>query len=127
MGFVGHESLKLSPVILVREMAEALAFYEDKLRFDKVFDDAGSPGSAISYAGVARGSICIHLQTMTHGENPTMPLVRIKVTNIKLLHQEYDARGLVGATGHLEPKPWSSKDFGIYDINGAALVFYEDL
>jgi catechol 2,3-dioxygenase-like lactoylglutathione lyase family enzyme len=28
---------------------------------------------------------------------------------------------------HLEPKPWGSKDFGLYNPDRTALVFYEDL
>lgn len=48
------------------------------------------------------------------------------MTSIGLLYQEFNAKGLVGPTGHLEAKPWGSKDFGVYDLNGAALVFYQD-
>ncbi len=57
----------------------------------------------------------------------SMPLVRIQVENIEALYQEYQAAGIVSPTGTLEPKPWGSKDFGVYDLNNAALVFFEDL
>lgn len=70
--------LQLNPVIPVRNMAEALSYYQGKLGFAKVFDDAGSPDSPIRYAGVARGGICLHLQTIPDGEDPTMPLVRFR-------------------------------------------------
>lgn len=56
-----------------------------------------------------------------------MPLIRIAVENIEPLYEEYKAKELIGPGGHLEAKPWGSKDFGLYDLNNAALVFYEDL
>jgi hypothetical protein len=46
------------------------------------------------------------------------------VENIEPLYKEYKDKGLITAAGPLEPKPWGSKDFGIYHLNGAALVFY---
>jgi hypothetical protein len=64
---------------------------------------------------------------MAAGESPTMPLIRIAVENIEPLYEEYKANDLISPGGHLEPKPWGSKEFGLYDLNNAALVFYEDL
>ena len=119
--------LSLHPVIPVRDMAAALGFYEGKLGFRKVFDDAVESGASISYAGVSRGGLCLHLQTMAPGESPTMPLIRIAVEDIEPLYEEYRAKDLIHPGGHLEAKPWGSKDFGLYDLNNAALVFYEDL
>ena len=109
------------------DMDAALAYYTDKLGFEKVFDDANGSEGPVCYAGVRRGGVCLHLQTMAPDENPTMPLVRIQVINIEPLFAEYDAKGVVAPNGRLEEKPWGSKDFGVYDLNNAALVFYEDL
>ena len=64
---------------------------------------------------------------MVPGQDDAMPLIRIRVENIEPLYEEYVAAGVVAATGHLEEKPWGSRDFGLYDPNGAALVFYEDV
>ena len=115
----------INPVIPVRDMPKALSFYEGKLGFEKVFDDASAPGAPISYAGVYRGGLCLHLQTMAPDEDPTMPLIRIQVENIEPLYEEYKAQGVI--SGPLAAKPWGSRDFGLYDPNQAALVFYEDL
>ena len=115
------------PVIPVRNMTAALAFYQDKLGFTRVFDDAPGPDAEISYAGVRRGGVCLHLQTMAPDEDPTMPLIRIDVQNIDQLFEEYTGKGVISPDGKLEAKPWGSRDFGVYDVNGAALVFFEDL
>ena len=127
MGQEATRLLELNPVIPVRDMPAALAFYEAQLGFRKVFDDTSGPGTPMNYAGVRRDSLCLHLQTMAPDENPTMPLIRIRVEQIEELYEEYKGKGLISANGQLEAKPWGSKDFGLYDPNGAALVFFEDL
>ncbi len=93
----------INPVIPVRDMQDALLFYEGKLGFEKVFDDASARGAPISYAGVRRGGLCLHLQTMAPDEDPTMPLIRIQVENIEPLYEEYEAQGVI--TGSLAAKP----------------------
>jgi uncharacterized glyoxalase superfamily protein PhnB len=124
----GKTRLKdVNPVIPVHDMKATLKFYQDGLGFKKVFDDASDSGSPVSYAGVRRGGVCLHLQEMVPGEEPTMPLIRIRVENIEPLYNEYKAQGLIGPGCELESKPWGSRDFGIFDPNGAALVFYEDI
>jgi catechol 2,3-dioxygenase-like lactoylglutathione lyase family enzyme len=115
------------PVIPAKDMQESLAFYEGKLGFTRTFDDAPEPGGAVSYAGVQRDGLGLHLQAMVPGQDDGVPLIRIRVENIEVLYEEYVTAGVVAASGHLEEKPWGSKDFGVYDPNGAALVFYEDL
>ncbi|MCZ6836816.1 MAG: VOC family protein [Planctomycetota bacterium] len=119
------------PVIPVRDMDASLEYYTNKLGFTMTFNDASDSGSdsggAIGYAGVSRDGVCLHLQTMAEDEDPTMPLVRIEVRQIEKLYEEYLAKGIVAPTGQLEDKPWGSKDFGVYDLNNAALVFFEDL
>ncbi len=119
--------LSIHPVIPVRDMAAMLRFYNDQLGFAKVFDDASRPGDEINYAGVARGGICLHLQTVTPGDDPSMPLIRIRVENIEPLYEEYKSKGIIGPNGKLESKPWGSRDFGLYDPERTALVFFEDI
>ena len=50
----------------------------------------------------------------------------MKPTTLKALNPVILVKNMK-ETRRLQPKPWGSKDFGLYDPNGAALVFYEDL
>jgi catechol 2,3-dioxygenase-like lactoylglutathione lyase family enzyme len=118
---------EVNPVIPVRDMALTLAYYEEKLGFGRAFDNADDPDGPIDYAGVQRDGLTLHLQAMSEGEGPTMPLIRIRVDNIEPLYEEYAAMGVVAPGGHLEAKPWGTREFGLYDPNSAALIFYEDL
>ena len=52
-----------------------------------------------------------------------MPLIGIRGENIEYLYKEYEGQGVISTGGHLEAKPWGSKDFGVYDPKGAAPVF----
>lgn len=119
--------IDINPVIPARDMAESLAFYEGKLGFERRFAYAEDPDGPISYAGLHRAGLTLHLQAMVPGQDDAMPLIRVRVENIERLYEEYLAAGVVAESGRLEPKPWGSSDFGVYDPNGAALVFYEDL
>ena len=117
----------VNPVIPAKRMQESLAFHQAELGFNKVFDDAAEPGMPIGYAAVMRGGVCLHLQAVVPGQDEAMPLLRIAVQNIDSLYAQYDRKGVVNPGARLETKPWGSRDFGVYDPNGAALVFYEDL
>ena len=119
--------MDVNPVIPTKDMEESLAFYEEKLGFTRTFHHADEPDGPISYAGVRRGGLALHLQAMVPGQDDGMPLIRIRVENIEPLYEEYAAAGVVASNGHLEAKPWGTKDFGLWDPNGAALVFYENL
>lgn len=95
--------------------------------FRVAFARSESPRDPVNCAGVERGAIGFQLQTMVPGQDEAMSLIRIRVQNIDPLYQEYKKIGEVAATGGLEPKPWGTKEFGLYDPSGAAIVFYEIL
>ena len=115
------------PVIPARNMTESLAFYVDRLGFTTVFDDAAQPGDPVSYAGITRDGLTLHLQAMVPGQSDAMPLIRIRVSGIEALHEEFDAQGIVAESGQLRTTPWGTREFGLYDPNGAGLVYYQDL
>ncbi len=118
--------LGVHPVIPAKDMTETLAFYVDRLGFTKTFDDASRPGDPVTYAGISRDGLTLHLQAMVPGQSDGMPLIRIQVTGIEALYQEYDGRGVVAESGTLRITAWGTKEFGLYDPNGAALVYYQD-
>ena len=114
-------------MIPVRDIKESLAFYQEQLGFTKLFDDAQWQTEGITYAGIVRDDIALHLQATVEGQDEAAPLVRIRVENIERLHAEYAAAGVVAESGPLADKPWGSRDFGVYDPNKAALVFFETI
>ena len=118
--------LGVHPVIPAKDMTETLAFYVDRLGFTKIFDDATRQGDKVTYAGIDREGFTLHLQAMVPGQSDAMPLIRIHVTGIEALHDEYHAEGVVAESGPLRTTPWGTLEFGLYDPNGAALVYYED-
>jgi len=122
----GVKILNINPVFPVRNIEETMDYYINKLGFKLAFEDYSDGTKELNYAGVFRGNICIHFQTFHGDQNPTMPLVRIRVENIKELHKEYLDSGVVKNTEEVKPKPWGQKEFGLYDNNKAGLIFYEE-
>lgn len=52
---------------------------------------------------------------------------RIRVEGVDGLYAEYDAQGIVHRNGMLRDQPWGVRDFGIGDLDGNALVFFEPI
>ncbi len=93
--------LGVHPVIPAKGMTETLAFYVDRLGFTKTFDDASRPGDPVTYAGISRDALTLHLQAMVPGQSDGMRLIRIQVPGIEALYQEYDGQGVVAESGTL--------------------------
>ena len=121
------EILGMRPVIPVKNMEESLDYYQNKLGLELQFSHSDVPGAPANYAGLAREEFAIHLQAMVPGQDEAMPLIRVIVQNIEPLYEELAGRGVVAASGELDSKPWGTKEFGLYDPNGAGIVFYEVL
>ena len=119
--------IALSPVIPVRDMATSVTFYTEKLGFAHAFDDGDGAGGPVSYAGVCRSGLCFHLQQMVEGQGDGMPLIRVRVEGVGALYREYIEAGAVEDRGPLSPTAWGTTEFGVWDPNGAGVVFYQDL
>ena len=81
--------LIIQPVLMVRDVAAALAFYE-RLGFKHAFSD--SPDEP-KYAGLHRDSIEVHLQwhdASEWGYPNDRPTYRIVVSNVDELSDEFD-------------------------------------
>lgn len=115
----------LSPVLQCKDIKESVAFYE-KLGFKIGFQDAEKD---YKYVGLTRQGIEIHLQQpdpeYIEDNTAQQPGLRIRVENIEPLYEEFKTKGV--KMNELKKQPWGTYEFGLYDPNGAAIHFYEDL
>lgn len=120
------QTLQVQPVLPVRDVGAALAYYTAKLGFEGVFvDQPDDP----RYAGLRRGGSEIHVQWHDAAE-----WFRIERSSLRFLVQDVDAliaelierRALPADTAARETA-WGTREFDIYDPDGNALHFYEDL
>lgn len=115
------------PILFVRDVAAAAAFYEGKLGFHIDFLHGKPP----FYGSVSRDHACLHLR-FVHQTNFTelaasehgLILATITVTNVKALFHEYEARG-VDFAQRLVRQAWGGLDFHVRDPDGNVISFVE--
>ena len=106
------------PLLPTRSIAEAVAFYRDRLGFQPLFELA-------DYAGVGRGPVEIHFWKCDDARIAENTSCRIEVTHIEALYAEYFAAGVIHPNGRLEEKPWKFREFSAVDGAGNLLVFVQ--
>lgn len=115
------------PVIFVSEVAQASAFYRDKLGFRVDFLHGKPP----FYGGISRDGISLHLRYVDQPvipnelrERESLLAAFISVANIKSLFAQFKANGVpLASTLHREP--WGGPAFTVRDPDGNLLVFSE--
>jgi catechol 2,3-dioxygenase-like lactoylglutathione lyase family enzyme len=115
------------PILFVRDVAAAAAFYEGTLGFHIDFLHGRPP----FYASVSRDRACLHLR-FVHQTNfaelaareGSLILATIEVDNVKALFQEYEARR-VDFAQRLVRQPWGGLDFHVRDPDGNVISFVQ--
>jgi catechol 2,3-dioxygenase-like lactoylglutathione lyase family enzyme len=117
----------VTPILFVRDVRRAAAFYADKLGFDTDFLHGHPP----FYGAVSRDGVCLHLR-FVHQTNfeelaareDGLILATIEVTDVKALFAEYDARD-VDFAQRLVRQAWGGLDFHVRDPDGNRISFVE--
>jgi catechol 2,3-dioxygenase-like lactoylglutathione lyase family enzyme len=115
------------PILFVRNVAAAAAFYEAKLGFRIDFLHGKPP----FYGSVSRDRACLHLRFVHHtnftdleARETSLILATIEVTNVKALFQEYEARDVVFPQ-RLVRQAWGGLDFHVRDPDGNVISFVQ--
>jgi catechol 2,3-dioxygenase-like lactoylglutathione lyase family enzyme len=115
------------PILFVRDVPAAAAFYEGKLGFHIDFLHGKPP----FYGSVSRDRACLHLR-FVHQTNFTELAVRegslvlatIDVANVTALFREYEARS-VDFAQRLVRQPWGGLEFHARDPDGNVISFVQ--
>jgi uncharacterized glyoxalase superfamily protein PhnB len=113
------------PILFVRDVAKATAFYVEKLGFTRDFLHGNPP----FYGAASRDSACLHFR-LVHEPNfaalaareGSLILASIEVTDVKALFEEFEARG-VRFPQRLQRQAWGGLDFHVEDPDGNCLSF----
>ena len=114
-----------APQFLVDRLDDALAFYEQRLGFERdfVYEDF--------YAGVSRDGAVIHLKCApklqaerAHRRSNEHLDAYLAVSGVRELHDEFVRRGAL-IVRPLEQRPWGQRDFYVEDPDGYILCFSE--
>jgi len=109
---------KAFPVFLVRDLDEALAYYQGRLGFSI----AWTWGDPVSRAGVVLDEIEIQLEGGGLGAPPGPSVVYCHIRNLDAYYEACRARGAV-LTMELGPRPWGMRDFRTIDPSGNRIGF----
>jgi catechol 2,3-dioxygenase-like lactoylglutathione lyase family enzyme len=115
------------PILFVRDVVAAAAFYEGKLGFHIDFLHGKPP----FYGSVSRDRACLHLR-FVHQTNfaelaareGSLILAAIEVANVKALFQEYEERS-VDFAQRLVRQAWGGLDFHVRDPDGNVISFVQ--
>jgi len=115
------------PILFVRDVAAAAAFYQDQLGFHVDFLHGLPP----FYGAVSRDGARLHLR-FVHQPNFTelaaregsLILAMIEVVNVKALFEQFEARG-VDFPQRLVRQAWGGLDFHVRDLDGNVISFVE--
>jgi uncharacterized glyoxalase superfamily protein PhnB len=113
------------PILFVRDVAMAAAFYVEKLGFTRDFLHGNPP----FYGAVSRDAACLHFRLVREpnfaqlaAREGSLILASVEVANVKALFEEFDARG-VQFPQRLQRQAWGGLDFQIDDPDGNRISF----
>ncbi|MGZ5285738.1 MAG: hypothetical protein ACXWV2_01195 [Chitinophagaceae bacterium] len=116
------ELLKIIPVLPSADIARDISWYKEKVGFETHFSDR-------LYSVLYRENLVLHLQWHANTANDPLPggsVIRINVNNIQPLFEEFLKRGTITQDALKLNTPWSTNEFGFYDLNGNAIFIMED-
>ncbi len=129
--------LSAIPAMPVRNVTAGAVFYSDKLGFALMHQEGG-------FAILKRDTVEIHLWKASDerwrsrgGDRPVVSgaesfiagtaSCRIAVSGVDALYAAYLPLGVVHNNAPITNQPWGARDFGVSDLDGNLITFYEDL
>jgi uncharacterized glyoxalase superfamily protein PhnB len=117
----------ITPILFVRDVSAAAAWFEEKLGFAVDFLHGNPP----FYGAVSRDGACLHLRfvhqpnfTELAAREDSLILATIETGNIKALFEEFDARGVIFPQ-RLVKQAWGGTGFHVRDPDGNVLSFVQ--
>ena len=111
-----------------KDFGAALAFYEHTLGFT-----TGYKADDLSMAILRRGGVEIILQNLDDPHTASQTSLRIQLTGVDTLYNEYQAREIPpfhqqvdgAGLGALRETAWGTREFAVRDLAGVCITFYE--
>ena len=115
------------PVLGARDVPAAVAWYVERLGFTLMFNDAAPHPLCRRPPRRCRAHLQWQEERYFPAEGEDAPAYRFLVDDPDALFAEFRASGALHATAHLRDTPWRTREFGLYDLNANALMFYRGL
>lgn len=117
---------EVNPVLPVRDVEAAVAYYTERLGFQLRFQH---PPQSPRYAGVERDAVKIHFQWHDEADftGVDQPSLRFAIDDVDGLFAEYQDKEVFHARTALQDTAWGTREFAFYDPDGNGLFFYRSL
>ncbi len=127
--------LQAIPALPVTDIAKSATFYRDQLGFALEVQEH-------DFAILKSGAAEIHLWAATDeswrtrgGGSPIesgaesfiagTASCRVRVEGVDELYEDLESRGIVHPNGHIEDMDWGTREFGVLDLEGNLITFFE--
>ncbi|MDT3381282.1 VOC family protein [Labrys portucalensis] len=107
------------PTLASLSFEETTQFYQ-KLGFEVLHSD-------ISFLLLHRDGVRLSFWLTGNRRVPQATSCWLEVTGIATLYEHFNALNIVHRKGHLEAKPWGTREFSITDCHGNLIRFAEQL
>lgn len=105
------------PKLASLDVERSLTFFE-RLGFTRLH-------TSREYGVARRDSVSVHFWLCSDPRIPRETGCRISVEGVDELFETYARLGVIHPNGHLELKPWGSREFSILDPDGNLVTFNE--
>jgi uncharacterized glyoxalase superfamily protein PhnB len=113
----------IAPVFQVSNVADAIAYYQDRLLFDVRFEWADADGEPVRYAVLGREDAGLHL---TKSKTPHPSTAYCFVSGVGDYYALVKDAG-ANITAPIADQPWQMREFETVDPDGNVLLFGEHL
>jgi hypothetical protein len=108
------------PILLSLDVAATARFYTTRLGFSCRHQ---TPGLAI----LQRDAVTIHFTKCDDRHLVEWSACRVGVTGVDALYEEYSQQGALHPKSTLRDTDYGTREFGVVDIHGALVTFYENM
>lgn len=111
--------LSTIPVLASLDVSQSLAFYESELGFTRRHEEP-------DFGIVQRDDVEIHFWKCDDRSIAELTSCRIRVSGIEELYKGWQGEDFIHPNARLAVKPWGLTEFGIIDLYGNLIVFFEN-
>jgi len=109
------------PVLASLDIDKTVAFYKEKLGFDKLgYQDQ-------NYAVIARDQVVLHFWKCNDPIHPQNTSCYIDVVEIDRLYEELKPKGVIHPNGPLKDQEYGMREFAVLDLDGNLIKFGQPL
>jgi hypothetical protein len=107
------------PVLASLDIAQSAAFYEKELGFTCGHQEP-------EFGIVKRDEVEIHFWKCGDRKIAEQTSCRIGASGIRELYSRWESKSFIHPNARLETKEWGLTEFGVVDLYGNLIVFFED-